>query len=1439
MKSIKASLKIKLFLIAVFFLSGMNVFAQSRNVIVKLKQGTPEGIVESFRRSSPDAGSSSLSGLCRTMNIKNSAGVFKRSDKNISRIAEFKTYGLDRIFILNVHDTKFEQFFNLASKNEFIEYIQINNSLKTENLENTAFNPNDPLYSSQSYLTNVGMNSAWDITKGDSAVLIGVIDTGLDFLHPDLQTSYKINYGEYGNGKESNGIDDDDNGFIDDYRGWDFTDEPLTGDPRRGDYLTPDNDPTDDNKNSHGTAVTGIINAAMNNNTGIASVAPGCKVLVMRAFDAEGYGEEDDVANAILYGIYEGVRIFNFSFGDYVFSNLLRDVIKFAHSQNVTIICSAGNDGRDRLHYPSAYDEVVSVGASDLSDAKASFSSYGETVDIFAPGLQNLTTMRVGKGSSQYNNDYDKINGTSFAAPIVSGIAALLLSVNPSLTNEEIRGILVSTTSLMQNQSSWNHLNASGRVNALNALQNFQNPSIVRIHSPFQDYSFDKDNVPFIVSAASPLFLSYSLYYGVGEKPSEWISLIQNRTSQVLEDSVYNWNTSGLPDTSYTLRLAINSNSGRTIEHRMIIFKDKNPPEIIDVAFGNLIDKNSYSQLVLFATNKRTLGKIFYKRKDVNEPYQYILADLGTPNIGFVADAHFGLLSGNDLITNQEYEFYLEATSLNGKSTVLNDTAFHFYIQNPINTYGYNKKNYTLNYSQSSRTVYDVNGNGKTDLLLNEIKRNLKMNVYEFSNGEFIKISDDNWSDFKIARDIGDVNNNGKADILFSKERNGFLYEASAVNGMPDQLIWSDSAEGNFWSGRIADTDNDGKKEILGFGRSGLRILENNGGNTFTQISSLEYSGFDSVANSQNILVEDFNSDGKNEIVFTNLYYETPASPLPKIALSVYTNVSDNNYQRIFLDSIDRFIKGDNIVSGDFDGDGKPDFALGVVSKDGDLIQYYSMYAYTFKSGNVIELMDISDIYNYKSYTETSTKSADIDNDGKSEVLINTGTLFYVLKYNVTAQRFIPEFYMTGINTFNQIVQDFDGNGTKEIGLNTTEDTLLFFEKNTAFTGPSTPLNIKAYSTDSNEIRIQFDPVAGADMYRIYRSDTTVNFKLLDSVSVTGYSDINVTNRKNYYYRISALDNENPVRESELSVIQNVYCHNKSRLMSAVFETDGFLTLKFSERLQSTIPNLNLFSVNSKNVRLKNVAIKNNFEYLLSFENSLVQGDYVIKTSGLADYYNSPVDTNSVSFTVIISDTGKFYISKLTLTDKFKLKVEFNLGTDSVSVVNPDNYIFEPFDLRITQVQIDNTDNKVVYLNLENRSVIGATGKNYLLKAENIYSADGKRIVTGAGSSFGLIFNSENLDNMYVYPNPYSVNSNQDYITFANITRDAEIDIYDLTGKFLITLKETNGNGGVEWDLKDESGNQVNTGIYIYKATGKNSSGIEVGEKTGKFAVIK
>ena len=227
-------------------------------------------------------------------------------------------------------------FLQLQSLDDKIEYVQKATTYQMN------YVPDDSLVSQQWALSKIQAFDAWDKTQGADSVLIGVIDTGIDYFHPDLQNKIWQNPGETGNGKESNGIDDDNNGFVDDYRGWDFTDRVgFPFDSTGGDYLYWDNDPLDEQ--GHGTYISGIAAAQTNNFTGIAGAAPNIKLVNLRAFDPGGYGEEDDVAAAILYAVQMGVKVLNMSFGDYSFSFVLRDVVQFAYSKNMVLVGSAGN----------------------------------------------------------------------------------------------------------------------------------------------------------------------------------------------------------------------------------------------------------------------------------------------------------------------------------------------------------------------------------------------------------------------------------------------------------------------------------------------------------------------------------------------------------------------------------------------------------------------------------------------------------------------------------------------------------------------------------------------------------------------------------------------------------------------------------------------------------------------------------------------------------------------------------------------------------------------------------------------------------------------------------------------------------------------------------------------------------------------------------------
>jgi subtilisin family serine protease len=295
------------------------------------------------------------------------ASDYFRSRWGVATVRTFKRIGVQHLRLPK--DMTVEEALEIYQSDPDVEYAEPNYLRYA-----AATTPNDTFFSNLWGLNNINALEAWDITTGNSNVVVAVLDSGVDYNHPDLAANIWKNQAEI---TGTPGVDDDSNGKIDDARGWDFVDD--------------DNDPMD--SDDHGTHVAGTIAAEGNNSAGITGVVWTAQIMPLRFLDALGSGTVADAIEAIDYAIDNGAKIINASYGSYTFSPLERDAIATARDAGILFVAAAGNDNWNNdsatKHYPSSYDlaNIIAVAATDQSDARASFSNYGVTsVDVAAPG---------------------------------------------------------------------------------------------------------------------------------------------------------------------------------------------------------------------------------------------------------------------------------------------------------------------------------------------------------------------------------------------------------------------------------------------------------------------------------------------------------------------------------------------------------------------------------------------------------------------------------------------------------------------------------------------------------------------------------------------------------------------------------------------------------------------------------------------------------------------------------------------------------------------------------------------------------------------------------------------------------------------------------------------------------------------------------------------
>jgi len=480
--------------------------------------------------------------------------------------------------------------------------------------------PNDALIGKQWHLAAIKAYDAWDLNTGTGNKTVAIIDTGVDWDHPDLADAIELNLED-----PIDGLDNDENGYIDDYRGWNFYDD--------------NNDPNELSW-SHGTHVAGLAGAITNNEIGVAGSGYSCKILAIKSGNqlelTHGY-------EGIVYAVKRNADVINCSWGSTDYTSLGHDVVKYASEEGKLVVCGGGNNNNDYNFYPAAFPEAMAVSAADSLTNKATFSSFYYDMDISAPGQVVFSTK---------NDTYDYDNGTSMSSPIVAGAAALVLDHFGYMPPAQLKAQLMETATNIDSlnlNSAYAHRLGAGLLNMKAALD-----SMVELSIGMENYIVsDNDDEVYVVGDEISIGIELINYLGPSPPITVKLSLLDDLAELV--DSVKffpalseNGRVNNMNDRFIVkvvnqrkynefidLRLDIVADEYQRTEHLRVLIN----PDFVNVTVNDISTTVSSMGHVGYANNSRTAGLGLQLENEGNFLYEAGLL-IGTEVFGYtkVAD---------------------------------------------------------------------------------------------------------------------------------------------------------------------------------------------------------------------------------------------------------------------------------------------------------------------------------------------------------------------------------------------------------------------------------------------------------------------------------------------------------------------------------------------------------------------------------------------------------------------------------------------------------------------------------------------------------------------------------------------------------------------------------------------------------------------------------
>ncbi len=1267
---------------------------------------------------------------------------------------------------------------NLIEKTEPVGYFKIHSFT------------NDSLIDRQWYLSEIGIPQAWQITSGDSSVIVGVIDTGVDYKHPDLQANIWRNLAEL-HGKP--GVDDDHNGYVDDVYGWDFTDAPNFADG--GDYLNPDPDPMDEFSGGHGTEIAGIIAAVRNNHIGISGIAPKVKIMVLRAGTASGYLEEDDVIRALFYALNNGARIVNMSFGDTNVSTLFHDVLHYLWQKGLVLISAAGNSGSNQVFYPAGFSETIAVGASDQNGRLAGFSNFGPVLDVLAPGSEILSTAP--------QNHYAVVNGTSFGAPIVSAEAALLLAHWPQLNNEQIRTIIKGSAS---GHTVGNHQIGSGVVNVFNALK-IGKKGELRIDSPPPQSSVAGNLLPIIGTAYHPDLKNVQLRYGIGINPQQWHMLLSSDFHFFLSDTLAVLNLATLPDTTVLLHLSMELLNGQQIDITRLVTIDRTAPRFLSVQLVPAYQGTEQNILIKIVSDDPSVlhAEFFdaFKRNKTN--YSVDRNDFSRK--------HFIKISKNQIGNADKVVFTLQNASglksVSQEQTIVFPSSFRF---TPWENVGHVlPSGYLLPFTT------DFNKNGLKEIVLSQYGDHQAfgpVHIYEFSNGRFV----DRFATGKpfIPRDVGDINGDGQNDLLL-----GFGPCARILAGrpgaFPQKILWEDSS---FWAAKICDVDRDGLGEVIGYRDSVYQILEWNGHGEFDLVASLP-----NPTKGENrlgvpfVLIRDVTGDGNPEIIFGDtdgdiIVYSCTGNNRLELLGTAHASLSDATDLLCTLD--------DQILVLSHSPENQ--------NLESEWVRrYWSLDAFQWVARQkTFRQTLLNGFYPYFPKKNFASGLQSYRFADQQWLFVSTYPYLYFFKRN-TGQNWQAVWSNPDCRSNTVVVDDLNRDSIPECYFNTSRGIVAYTQQSVR--RPASPVNCRAQALDSLRVRISWQGTEEADAYLIYRGTSQSNLQIIAQTPALTFLDSLPQMNRWYYYAVTALDSSQVYSESAFSNLDSTRTGYPPRLLSAEQESERQVILHFDQPMRIINQASPAVYLNNGRAKARSVTLLSQTESILAVFGQDIPSypPSEISVVNLFGKNGIPVDRR---FSMVPLQPMSFsegpIVSHIRILDRSHVQLDFSQPMDKQSLLNVDHYRLTPSGRVVKVILLDSSAQKV-QLQLSQTAQAGGFGRNVCLTLNGLRNRQGVEI-TGP-LQLNLFRPVNDLTQLVIYPQPVRPEHKQ--LIFAKLPQNTQIQIFTLNGQRVRSFYKTNDNGGVVWDLRDQNGRRVGSGIYFYRIECHGK------ERIGKLVIVR